>query len=162
MQESTRKISSTHTNTPMTKLVVGIIVVVIVGIGGFAAGRSYQKSHSTMMTASRFGQAGAFGSRGARRSGGRGQVTTVSDSSITIDNARTGSSSTYSISGSTTITDNGTTVTASDIKTGDEVFVTTSGPTSTVATQILVNPSFGGGPGGSGPSTAPTGSGSSI
>lgn len=135
---------------------IGLVVVVLILCGlSFYGGISYQKHHvkasAVSSTASRTGLGGGFG--GTRRSGGFGQVTAVSSTSITLTNQRTNASTTYSITSTTTITDNGQAVTTSDIQTGDTVLVTTSASSSTTATSILVNPSFGGGNQGTG---APT------
>ncbi len=148
--ERPRSVSSKPNNAAGTKMLASIVLVVIIAVAGFMAGVGYQKGHTkttATTAASRFGALGGFASR---RLGGRGSVTAVSDTSITINDARTGGSKTYGITSSTIITDNGTTVAASDIKTGDEVFVTTGSSTSTAATRILVNPTQGGfgGPGG--------------
>ncbi len=128
------------------------LVIVLCGLS-FWGGTAYQKGHApkAIATTSSSGGSGAGGFGGGGRgrfSGGLGQVTAVSTSSITITNQRTNASTTYSITSSTTITDSGQTVTASDIQTGDTVLVSTSGSASTTATRILVNPSFGGGFGG--------------
>ena len=133
----------------LTPKVVYIVLLVLVCGVSFWAGMHYQKHHTgaSASRASAVNGAGgrAFGGFGARRAGGVGTVTAVSDTSITVQNVRTGSTNTYSIDSSTVITDNGSTVSASDIKTGDRVLVRTSSSSSTTATQIDVNPEFGGG-----------------
>jgi hypothetical protein len=161
MSETPKTVSG-RLATPMTKLVAGGgIIVLLVAAGGFASGVSYQKGHnaSANVTAAgrQFGQAGGAFGGGARRSGGRGQVTAVSASSITISDQRTGGTKTYNITSTTKITNNGAIATASDIVTGDGVFIITSSASSSDATQILVNPSMmspGGGQSTSGPSGA--------
>ena len=133
-----------------------IAVVVFLCVLSFFGGRQYQKHHGGSSNAAassgrgNFPGGGGFG--GARRSGGIGSVTAISSSSITVNDQRSGSSKTYSITSSTQITDNGSTVDYTDIKTGDTVLVSADSSTSTTATRILVNPSFGGGmePGDSG------------
>jgi hypothetical protein len=129
---------------------VGLVVAVIILCAlSFAGGRQYQKHHGGTTTAAgatgRGFASGSFG--GARRSGGIGSVTAITSTSLTVNDQRSGTAKTYSISSSTQITDNGSTVDYTDIKTGDTVLVTTSSSTSTAATRILVNPSFGGGAG---------------
>jgi FlaG/FlaF family flagellin (archaellin) len=140
----------------VNRLVTVAIVVVLCGIS-FALGMWYQKSHTSAVastsTSGSSGQTGASGSTGfaqRSRNGAFGQVTTISSTSITIQNSRTGSSTTYSIGSSTTITDSGQTVTTSDIQVGDTVAIRVASAGSTQATSIDVNPSFGGGFGGGG------------
>jgi len=155
-----RRQTSNHSRNPngykvtVSTRLLGIVAAVIILCGlSFYGGVSYQKHHAKATPAANTNigsnGAGGFGGSGARRSGGFGQVTAVSSTSITVSNQRTGASTTYSITSSTTITDSGQSVTTSDIQTGDTVLVTTSGSGSTTATAILVNPSFGGGLGGS-------------
>jgi hypothetical protein len=124
----------------------GIVLCVL----SFWGGTVYQKhKHTTTVTSSI--QKGATGfsgggvGSGRRFSGAFGQVTSISSSSITINNQRTSASSTYVITSSTTITDNGQTASASSIQDGDTVLIMTSSTSSTTASKILVNPSFGGG-----------------
>src|SRR5665213_1514526 len=104
------------------------------------------------------GRAGGFGGRGGGgRFGGQrptiGQVTAVSSTSITVQDANTGASTTLAITSSTQITDNGQTVTITDIQTGANVLIVASATDKTQAARILVNPSFGGGAGASGSAT---------
>jgi hypothetical protein len=149
--------------TIQTRWIGWAAATIVLLVVGFWSGMAYQKGHSKTAVATTGSTAGGglsgrgFGG-GARRSGGFGQVTAVSPTSITITSQRTNTSTTYTITSSTTITDNGQTVTTTDIQTGDTVIVMTSGTGSTTATSILVNPSFGGGGGGFGGTSAPTGS----
>jgi hypothetical protein len=151
------------TVTARSVTMAGIVIVVF--IIGFLGGMAYQKGH-TKHAAAVVSSSGSSGSGGPgsggfrRRSGGIGQVTAVSPTSITISNTRTGASSTYAITGSTTITDNGQAVTTSDIQAGSTVLVMTSASDTSTATSILVNPSFGGGA--SGGATAPGAAGSAT
>ena len=153
--EEYRKVKSTQASSksPLPVNPIGLVVVALVIIGlSFYAGVAYQKGkHPGTAAAGR--TAGGF----ARRFGGQrpdiGQVTAISPTSITVQNSRTGASSTLSITSSTQITDNGQTVTVSDIQSSDTVAVIASTSDSSQAARILVNPSFGGG---SGSSTAPT------
>jgi hypothetical protein len=137
------------------------IAIIILMILSFYGGVTYQKHHhpaSTTTATSSNGQAGGFGGRGRFGNGQRptiGQVMAISATSITVQDSRTGTSSTLSITSSTQITDNGQTVAASDIQTGDTALVTASTSDKTQAARILVNPSFGGGAAGSS-STAPS------
>jgi len=133
---------------------VGAVIVVIILCGlSFLGGESYGKNHApkAATTTSAFGgsgsSSGGFGGGGVRHGGGFGQVSAVSSSSITVQNPRSGTSTTYSITSSTTITDNSQTVPASDIQVGDTVIIQVASSGSTTATTILVNPSVGGGGG---------------
>lgn len=136
------------------------LVLLLVIVLGFVGGLHYEKSHQrqanmkqTAMRGGRFsggvnggfgggyGQSGRTGGRnGAMRGGVFGQVTAVSATSVTVQNARTGSASALTISSSTTVTNNGQTAAISDIKTGDNVLVRTSTTDTKQAVQIMLNP----------------------
>ena len=143
-----------HKSKSSVPKILGLVAVVIVFLGlSFYGGVLYQKSHQPKTAAAITGGAnqgafigrsgGAFG--GQRRvSGTAGQVTAASAGSITVQNASSGNSSTFSIVSSTQITDSGQTVTASDIKTGDMVFVVADATNTSQAARIIVNPGFGG------------------
>lgn len=154
MTVSSRQSKNTNKRT-VNLPVIWLVIIVIVGVACFLIGESYGKDHavkSAGATASRRGNlAGGFGgaNRGLRAFG---SVTAISSSSITISNQRTGADSTYNITSSTQITDNGQSVTYSDIQIGDVVVITKASTTSSNASAIDVNPSFGGFPGGA-PST---------
>jgi hypothetical protein len=142
------------------------VAVVLLAVG-FWSGLIYQKHHtktvaSNSVSASSNGLAGRGGFGGGRRLGGFGQVTAVSPTSITITNQRTGASTTYAITSGTAITDNGQAVTTTDIQTGDTVIITNASSSSTTATRILVNPSFGGGFGGTSAPVSPNNSSGSL
>lgn len=144
---------------PLTAL---IIFIVLCGLS-FYGGVAYQKDHAqttpNATTASVGGYGGGVGQSGGRFSGQRpirGQVAAISPTSITVSNSTTGTSSTFSITSSTTISDNGQTVSTSDIQTGDTVFIIASTSSSTEASRILVNPSYGGGQSSPGSTSAPS------
>jgi len=148
---------------------VGLLVaaaVVLVGVG-FFAGMQYQKGKTPTVAASKTastssnGSSGASGYGGGFRRGDRafGTVTAVSSSSITIQNSRTGSADTYTLTSSTTVTDSGQSSSISAIQTGDTVMVTLDSSNTQDVTAIMLNPSFGGGAGGySGGSSGNSGS----
>jgi hypothetical protein len=130
-----------------------LALIVIIGLS-FYAGTDYQKHRqtatpATAVASSGFTARGGFG--GGRFAADRiiGQVTAVSATSISVDNSRTGATSTLSIASTTQITDNGQTVAYSDIQNGDTVFITEDSSNTSQAATIVVNPSFGGGLGGS-------------
>jgi hypothetical protein len=142
--------------THQTGMIVGAAVIgVLLAGGGFAAGMQYQKSHSgTAASVQRgFGAGGGGGFAGRRRSGAAGAVTAISDSSITLDDARSGTSKTFTVNGSTEVLNQGASATLGDIKTGDQVFVITSSTDSSVATRIMLG-GFGGGAPASQPNTS--------
>jgi len=160
-------ISSSHRSTHISKsrksnpakplLAIGALVVI--AIGSFYGGIDYQKHHQSgsSPTTAALGS-GGFRGGGLSRDRVIGSVTTISPTSITVQNARTGSSSTLTITSSTTITDSGSAATVSDIQTGDTVFITENSSNTSDAASIAVNPSFGGPGGGGAPqsTTAPT------
>lgn len=156
-----------ETKTPknskkFTGSVVGLFVVVLIAIGSFYWGVSYQKGKqkepSSSLASTSF-SGGGFGGRGFR-GGNRviGQVTAVSSSSISVQDNMTGTVTTLAITSSTVISNSGQSATASSIQVGDTVFVSENSTNTTQASRILVNPTFGGGPSsspssGSSPST---------
>lgn len=73
-----------------------------------------------------------------------GEVTAISSSSITINDRRSDSAKTYSITSSTQISDEGSTVDYTGIKTGDTVLITVDSSSSTTASRIVVSPGSGG------------------
>jgi hypothetical protein len=125
-----------------------IILAVIVLCGlSFYGGVAYEKghNHTVASTAAKAGfNGGGYGGRFSGQRPNIGDVTAVSSSSITITSSMSGSSETFSITSSTTFTDNGQTSSVSDIQTGDTVLIRTSSSSSTTATSIDINPSFGG------------------
>lgn len=142
--------SSKQSSNSKSSMNIGIMIVVAVVLCGvsFAAGMSYQKSHTKTPTA--FGQ-GANGSGGPGDFGNGqrpniGEVKSVSADSITVSNTRSGSDQTYKITSSTTVTNDGQTASISDIKTGDTVVVQTDSSDTSTATRIMLNPSFQGPP----------------
>ncbi|HUD06176.1 MAG TPA: DUF5666 domain-containing protein [Candidatus Saccharimonadales bacterium] len=138
-----------HQNSPIKPIVLVVAGLVIVGLS-FYGGVRYEKGHLPKVTASSTSQdrSGSFGGGFGGRSGGQrptfGQVTAVSSSSITVNDQQTGSGTTFSITSGTTITDNGQTTTASDIAVGDTVAIAADSSNTSQASQIIVNPSYGG------------------
>lgn len=140
----------TKNKTPVPKIALPVLGVLVLCGLSFWGGSAYGKGQ-TKTSAPGLSQSGQFstmgGPRGIRQGGGIGNVTAISDTSITVKNDRTSESKTYTINSSTTITNDGASATASDIKTGDTVLVEASSSDSTTATRITLNPSFGGGMG---------------
>lgn len=140
------------------ELLLKVVSVLIITGVSFGAGILYEQQHTktanTNLTSSaggRFG--GQFRSKGNRIVG---QVTAISPNSITVQNARTGSSTTLTITSSTQISDSGQLVSASDIQSGDTVFITKDSSNTSRAASIMVNPNFGGESGGSGINPSPS------
>ncbi len=133
-----------------TKTIAIVLVVAILCIVSFYGGQAYQRQHAGVAangtSSSSLGQNSTppTGTGGVRlRRAAIGTVTTASASSLTVQNRRTGVSTTYTITASTYITDSGAAVQASDIKNGDTVLVRTNAGNSTVAASITINPSIG-------------------
>lgn len=132
-------------------LVIFLGLVVLCGLS-FYGGVSFERGHKKSSSAAGLNATNAqnFRQFGNRRFSGqrpvRGQVTAVSATSITVKDEMSGTSTTYGITSSTKITNNGQTAAASEIQSGDTVAVIASGSSSTTASQILINPTFGGGP----------------
>lgn len=131
-----------HTSSAAGKVILLVIVAIIIAGASFYAGVAYEKGHVGTTP-------GRFGAGGGQGMGAFGTVSAISGSSITVNNSRTGSASTFTITSATTVTDNGSSSSVSAIQDGDTVIVRTSGPGSTTASQIMVNPAFGGGAGAS-------------
>jgi hypothetical protein len=139
--------------------IVMIVVAVVIAAVGFVAGMQVQKHLGTKTAATPangFGGAGGgFGGGGGFRRGGGGtfgQVTSINGTtSMVVQNSRTGTNTTVSLSGNPTVTDAGASSSLSAIATGDTVIVrgTTASDGTVAATSILINPSFGGGGGSS-------------
>ncbi len=128
---------------PLSPIVGVIIIVILCGLS-FGGGVAYEKSRPKSAAGPVAAGFGSGGSGPMRGNASIGQVTAVSASSITVNDQRSGSSKTYTISSSTTITDNGQAAAAGSIATGDTVLVIADGNNSTAAARIMVNPSFGG------------------
>ena len=144
-------VSSTPLKRYHNRLPILIVAILALLFVGFMAGMSYQKSRQTSVANAKFGYPNSSnGSNASGRFIGRrgtiGQVTAVSDSSITVQDSRSGNSVTLSISSSTQISNNGTTVAANSIKVGDTVLMRANPSDPSQAIKITVNPTFGGGP----------------
>ncbi len=92
---------------------------------------------------------GSMGGEMPGRMGAMGEVTAVSASSISIEDMRSGETSTFSINSSTEILDEGETAEVSDIEVGDNVMVVPDDSDCGVAARIMIDPVMGG-PGGGG------------
>lgn len=128
-------------------ILVGLVVVVVLASLSFYAGMQYQKGHQKTAVSANYRGGGRFG---GGFGGGNfqdrviGQVTAVSASSISVDNSRTNATTTLTINSSTQISNNGQTASASSIQVGDTVFITEDSSNTSIASRILLNPSFGG------------------
>lgn len=126
--------------------VIGIAAAVAVatGVVGFVGGLQFQKGSSSAVVnqEDRFGGQGTPGMRG----GSFGEVTAISDDSITIsvvqggpNSSSSGSSTkTFTINSSTKITTDGSTGSVSDISTGDTVAITADSTDSSIAASIRI------------------------
>ncbi len=135
------------------KSVIKVLVFILLLLVAFGLGK-YYGDHQTKSFVSNGSNTTAPSTNGGgfrRGGGGFGTVSAVTSSSITIDNPRTGTSKTYSITSSTKITSAGQSASISSIAKGDRVIVMPSTNNSSIAATIIVNPSFGGGFGGAAP-----------
>ena len=78
------------------------------------------------------------------RGGVGGQVTAVSDTSITVSGPN--GDTTLTINDTTTVTNDGATAAASDMKTGDTVVITKDSSDASIAKRIVINPQMMTGP----------------
>ncbi len=131
-------------------LVIGLAMLAVAG-AGFAGGVKYGESREpgaaeTAVTdpSLRSGPGMQDGTMGGGAMGMMGEVAAVNSSSITVENTRSGSRSTYAITGSTEISDEGEDAEVSDIEVGDEVLVIPSSSDEDAAAQIMINPVIGG------------------
>jgi len=159
-QHTTYAIGKKPHDTVFVKYVAVTVLILAIGVGGFFGGIQFQKSQATTNptianTPDGTGQAGnGFGGgTSMRRMGGFGTVTAISSSSITLsvqtggpdaDSSSTATTKTYTITSSTSVTNSGAAATVSDITVGDIVRIQTDSSTSTTATSIEINPTFGG------------------
>ena len=127
----------------LTKIIVGTCGLLILCGLSFVSGIAYEKAHASQATSSTNAQQAQSGAINRLRTGTRpvrGQVTAVSSTSITIQNQRSGLTSTYAITSSTVIKNNGQAATATSIQTGDTVLVRVSTTSPTTASIIVIQP----------------------
>jgi hypothetical protein len=136
-------------NLPMPILAIAGVVI-LMGLS-FYGGVAYQKGHQPKTaSAAAAGAAGRGGFAGRGQFGGGqrptiGSVTAITAGSITVQDSRSGTSTTLSITSSTQITNSGQAAAASDITVGENVLIVASTTDKTQAARILINPSFSGG-----------------
>ncbi len=134
------------------RIIYAAVLVIVLMALSFYGGVSYEKGHKTSTTAvsSRFGAGGGRFGGGFRADIVVGTVSSISTSSITVNDNRTGSTVTLAITSTTQITNNGQSASVSDIQSGDTVFVQKDTSNTSDAARIMINPSFGGFGGGGG------------
>lgn len=149
--ESKSRVTKGHINKPVINKAIFILVFAVLLVSAsFYAGILYQKNHGSVSNGTSTlasGRNGAESFGGGRFAGSDrviGQVTAISSSSITVQDVRSGTSSTFAIVSTTQISDNGSSVSSSDISDGETVFITKDTSSPSNAARILVNPSFGG------------------
>ena len=161
--EELKKLDSTESAVRAVKkqtkkhkvLLANALAALIIAALGFVGGVAFQKhksegaeSGTTDMGILNSGgmnsQAGpstrAFG--GFSRRGAFGTVASVSATSISINDARAGTTNAYTITSATTVTNNGAAAKVADVKVGDTVLVRPSTTNTTEAMQISVNPTM--------------------
>jgi len=138
-----KTMSLTFNSLSIIKITASVIVIGLAFWLGYFIGH-----HGKLVTTKSLGTISGRGE--FARGGGLGTVTAISSSSITVQNSRSGQSSTYAITSSTEISDDGQSASASSIAQGETVIVVPSSSNSSDASRILVNPSFGGYGGGGG------------
>ena len=130
---------------------MGLAGLLIAAVIGFAGGVVFERGAHRMVGPPPFERAGnryghpAYGpdmdgrgmmGRQSRQAGIVGTVSSVSDQSITVNDTRTNTTVTLSITKDTTITKQGATAKTSDIKQGSRVMVRTSTDSANTATAI--------------------------
>jgi len=137
-----KRSANNPTNNMVGKIFIGIVGVLIIAGLSFWGGTKYHSGAKVATNVSARSFAGGAGGAGGPGGygGGFGSVTAISSTSISTQNARSGTTTTYAITSSTVITDNGATVTYSDVQVGDTVIVKPSSSSSTTAADIIVIP----------------------
>src|SRR4030042_5480459 len=140
-------VSNQNKKQLLFKFLPTIMLVVIFTAGGFFGGVFYQKNKVKSANGNVNGQVSENnqgpGRMGAGMNGQRpnmGTVTAINSSSITIENSRSSSEKTYTITSSTKVSNNGETASLDDIKVKDEVMIMTNSSKSSEAAQIMLNP----------------------
>lgn len=149
--EEHHKKSKNKSNEWLKIFAAATIVFLACGIS-FAAGMQYQKHNQPTIRAGlndrfsdgqgEYGMGQGFRGGGMRQNVAIGTVTAISSTSITVNDQRSGTSTTKTINSTTTITNNGTKVAVDSIKVGDSVFVRASTSDTTIASSIDVNPTM--------------------
>lgn len=137
--------------SPLSKgALIGIAAAIAVATGvlGFVGGVQYQKGTYSSSVASQNGFGGngqqGIGGRMGTRNGTFGEITAITETSITVDTTEGGpnssssdtTSKTYTINSATTITVDGSTASVSDLKTGDTVMIEPDSSDSSIAASI--------------------------
>lgn len=157
MEEYQRMVSSGATKTgdrPQYTKVLVVAALIILPIVGFICGASIQKEPRantgqnqvqtaggpSMMTSGPNGQmmSPGDGGRMIMRMGATGDVTAVSDTSITIKNDRSGEAETFTISSDTKIYNGRDAIVASSILVGDKVNIKAMSDDDSIASSIAV------------------------
>jgi hypothetical protein len=125
-------------NNTTSKILIGTLAAVIIAALSFWAGTGYHSGAKAAINVSAKSFGSGYGGGRGGYGGGFGLVTAISPTSISTQNARSGSATTYAITSSTVITASGATVTYSDIQVGDTVIVRASSSSTTTAADINV------------------------
>jgi hypothetical protein len=143
--------------TKRDPIVLIVAAILIAGVG-FVGGMQVQKGLGSKSASATTGTPGGYGTGGPgggfRHNGTFGTVSSINGTtSMVVQDSRTGTSVTVSLTGNPTVTDgSGNSSSVSAIATGDTVIVmgSTGSDGTVAATSIRLNPTFGGGaPGGS-------------
>lgn len=141
--------------TDQRKFIIPTIIAVLIFVVGFFGGIEYQKNQTSVKTqandapSQNDGPGGGFqvGPGGGGRMnmrGGIGEVTAISESSISVKDSFNDSTTTYDISDNTTITKDGKNIDTSGIQVGDRAIVQASSSNSKQAARIIINPTMPG------------------
>jgi hypothetical protein len=144
--QTTKKVSIFKDKLWLLPLLSGLVMLVI----GFGLGSVFSKARDGRIPNNQRGSfsqrnnrgnglGGFNGAPGGRMMGNFGQVTAISETSITIKNPRTEKEQTFTINSETKVEDSGESSSASNIKTGDTVAIQTSNSDTNLATRINLN-----------------------
>ncbi len=128
-------------NGQYNKRILFIVAAIAYSVIIFYLGISYQKNHSkSAIASSATNQFSGFSGRGGAGFANRlfGPVTAVNSGSITVQNARTGTTTTVAINSSTVITENQQTVGVSSITVGSNVMVSLNPSNTSIAATINI------------------------
>ncbi|MFZ1250545.1 MAG: hypothetical protein WAR37_03830 [Candidatus Microsaccharimonas sp.] len=136
-------------NTLLIRVIVGLVVTMIIAGTVLVVTKLHSQKSPRNSGAFTNQQSGPGNGAPNGRMGGFGEVTAITESSITIKDAMNDTEKTYSISDSTTVTDDsGSVNTVSGIKVGDQVMVRsdTASSNDESAASITFNPQMPSGP----------------
>jgi hypothetical protein len=135
--EEKKSSSSYIVNVDKNKFLMVAAVVVLMALSFWAGTFVHKNNKATLRNAGNYGMGAGFGGRGSFGNRAIGAVTSVSSTSITVNDIRTNTSKTYNVTSSTVVTSGSTASNISAVSVGNNVVV--SGDSSNNATRIMIS-----------------------